>query len=168
MSEEFNQIVGGIFRVAALDRLLAEVLEGSGVEGVSLGRITDDTVTLDFANRGLIDVAAFENVGDVIEDLSDTFQFGNRGAQVEVVDATTSDSISGSTGAVSAELNDLVGGTFRASRLDALLAEVIEGDGVEGVALTDFDEADDTATLAFHNAGCTDTLIATNVDFDFG
>ena len=44
---------------------------------------------------------------------------------------------------------------------------IVRGDGVGGVALADLDEADDTATLAFGNAGRTETPIVTDVDFGF-
>ena len=160
VSDDFNGLVGGTFRVPALDRLLGELLEGDGVEGVELARITDDSVTIQFSNRGLIDTAVFENVADIVAGLSDGFQFGNRGAQVKVVDATTNDYISGSTKAVSVELNQIVGGTFKADDLGALLAEVIEGDGVEGVELRGLSA--DSVSLGFSNRGVTDTVVFTD------
>lgn len=168
VSGEFRDIVRGTFTTGDLDALLAEVIEGDGVEGVELVGLGADSVALAFSNRGLVDTAVFTGAGGLLAELADDFQFGNRFAQLAVVDASTDDYISGSTNKVSDELNDIVGGTFRAGAVERLLEEVVRGDGVENVRLTDFSEGDDTATLAFDNAGRTDTIVFTNVDFDFG
>ena len=169
VSAELNELVGGTFRAGGeLDELVTELLEGDGVDGVTLLGLTADSIGLGFANRGVVDTLVVRGASDLLSGLDDDFQFRNPASHFKIVEAGGRDCISGSTGAVSAELNDIVGGTFRAGDgLDALLDELVNGDGVEGVTLTDFSEANDTAVLRFESAGAIDTLLVTGTEFDF-
>lgn len=169
VSGELNDIVGGTFKSGEIDKVLAELVEGDGIDGVSITSLTGDSVTLEFANAGQVDTLVVTNIADVLADLSsDGFQFGNPKSQLKVVDAGTNAYISGSTNKVSEELNDIVGGTFKGGDVDALLAELVHGDGVDQVELVDFDDAADSATIEFRSGGAVDTLVVTNTDFDFG
>ena len=166
VSVEFAEIVGDEFTFGAGDldlaRLLDELLLGDGVEGVALNTLDDDSVTLEMTDdEGATDVVAFDNVGAIAELAGPFVDVGNDRAQFAIYEVSEGDRLFvgdpatvGSDGAFAG----IVGEGFEADDLQAVFADVLAGDGIDGVELVTVD--DDSVTLALSSAdGPADTVV---------
>ena len=157
---EFARIVGSDFGLGGGDgyllRVLGEVLYGDGVSGVALNTIDDDSVTLELTGaHGVTDTVAFDNVGGVVEALALGFvDVGNDRREFGFFNAGGDDAFAfGNTAAVgtAGEFARIVGGGLESGDLRALFGEILEGGGVDGVALNTLD--DDSVALELATAG---------------
>ena len=164
ISAEFAEIVGDTFEAGDLEALLSELVLGGGVEGVEVGAIDNDSLTLHLTNEGGVsDEVALDRVAAISAVAQDGVDLANDAPEFALFDASTTTSFAiEAPEAVSEELATLVGDGFDAEDAGPLLSEILLGDGVEGVTLNTLD--DDSLTLAFTNAaGVTDLVAWDNV-----
>lgn len=167
---EFGRIVGSDFRVGGnqsdLLRTLSEVFYGDGISGITVNTIDDDSVTLELASaRGVTDTVAFDEVGAVVGALTLGFvDARNNRRELGYFDVGEDESFlfinSGAVG-TTGEFGRIVGSSLDRGDLLALFGEVLEGDGIDGVALNTLD--DDSFTLELTTAGgVRDTILIDN------
>ena len=162
ISAEFAEIVGDTFEAGDLEALLsALVLGGGGVEGVEVGAIDNDSLTLHLTNEGGVsDEIALDRVAAISAVALGGVDLSNDAPEFALFDVSTTTSFAiEAPEAVSDELATFVGKEdFDAEDAGPLLTELLLGDGVEGVTLNTLD--DDSLTLAFTNAGGVTDLVA--------
>lgn len=163
ISGELNSFVGGTFKVKDIGiAFLTEALT-DGIDNVQVAELTADSVTLEFRNGAQVDTLKINNASALLAsvDASLGFDFGNGHEEFAIFDASTDTRVSGSTRAVSAELNDIVGGTMTSDEVVSILTEEFTGDGVDNVDVLNI--TSDSVTLAFGGSP-TDVAVFVNVD----
>ena len=160
ISAEFAEIVGDTFEAGDLEVLLSELLLGGGVEGVVVGAIDNDSLTLHLTNEGGVsDEVALDRVAAISAVAQGGVDLANDAPEFALFDVSTTTSFAiEAPEAVSGELATLVGDGFDVEDAGPLLSEILLGDGVEGVTLNTLDN--DSLTLAFTNAGGVTDLVA--------
>ena len=160
ISAGFAEIVGDTFEAGDLEALLSALVLGGGVEGVEVGAIDNDSLTLHLTNEGGVsDEVALDRVAAISAVAQDGVDLSNDAPEFALFDVSTTTSFAiEAPEAVSGELATLVGDGFDAEDAGPLLSEILLGDGVEGVTLNTLDN--DSLTLAFTNAGGVTDLVA--------
>ncbi|WP_420393047.1 hypothetical protein [Acuticoccus sp.] len=132
-------------------------------DDLTLLGIDQDNLTIAVSTGDATDVLVIDGVGDAIDSVANDFiRLNNTKNQIGVFDFNSTDQVFiGGTDNVSREFGRIVNGRrMNEDEAEALVTELLLGDGVRGVELINVD--DDTATIAISGSS-DDILIIDNI-----
>jgi hypothetical protein len=181
---ELNSVIGGEgMKLSDIQPFLEELLTDNtqsnsvGFDGVEITGLSPDTVTVQFTNAPQVDTLmitgpAVQLALGQVSGIQGT-DLGDNKSGFKIAAVSSNDHLGGSTGNISGEFNDIVGGTFKADDGAPLFAELVSGlapwktdnvaniagvDGVKLIGLT----TDSYAVALERASGTVDTVLFTN------